>query len=201
MKKNILQVLMTLLCFSVPEVQANENPFYAKALVGANFLQNSTTNGNRTSYEPGYILSGSLGYRWCYGLRTEGEYAFRRNEIQKMHFFGEGTSKHGHFRTSSVMGNLLWDLPLASWGCYCWNIQPFVGAGIGYDYQKLRATNSRIDFDQTWNVFAWQLMVGLSYPIFCNAEATLEYRYHQGGCHFYNHSIGVGFVYNFGLFR
>ena len=177
----------------------DETNFYAKILGGANFLQNTTIEGNKSTYKTGYIIAGSLGYCWRYGLRLEAEYAFRRNAIRKIDFFTEGFSRHGHFQTSSYMANLLWDLPLSSWGCAFWNIQPFIGAGIGYDFQQMHSSNSRIIFNQKWNHFSWQAMAGLTYPIFCNTEITLEYKFHQGGCHFYNHSVGVGLVYKFGL--
>ena len=130
MKKNILLLLMSLLFFMAADAQAQEcvlkkdtccpdgMNFYAKFLGGANFLQNTTTEGNKSTYQTGYIFAGSLGYCWRYGLRLEAEYAFRRNAISKIHFFTEGFSKHGHFQTSSYMANLLWDLPLSSWGAH-----------------------------------------------------------------------------------
>ncbi len=37
----------------------------------------------------------------------------------------------------------------------------------------------------------------LSEPIFCNTEISLEYKFHEGGSHFYNHSVGVGPAYKF----
>jgi opacity protein-like surface antigen len=210
MKKNILPILMSLLFFMAAEAEEwcdedtccmDETQYYAKILGGANFLQNTTLDGNKSTYQPGYITSGSIGYCWCYGLSLEAEYAFRRNAIRKIHFFGEGFSKQGHFHASSYMANLLWDLPLSLWGCAFWNIQPFIGAGIGYDYQQMHSSNSRIIFNQKWNHFSWQLMAGLAYPIYCNTEMTLEYKFHQGGCHFYNHSIGIGLVYKFDFLR
>ena len=114
MKKNILRVLMSLLFFMTADAQAqewydessscsedsscvDEADFYAKILGGANFLQNVSINGNKSTFHTGSIIAGSLGYCWCYGLRLEAEYAFRRNAIRKIHFFGEGFSKHGHF--------------------------------------------------------------------------------------------------------
>ena len=106
------------------------------------------------------------------------------------------TSKPPH-----IMANLLWDLPLCSWGCSFWKIQPFIGAGIGYDYQKMHSSNSRIVFNQKWTRFSWQVMAGFAYPIFRNAEITLEYKFHEGGSHFYNHSVGIGLVYKFGCIR
>ena len=49
--------------------------------------------------------------------------------------------------------------------------------------------------------FSWQAMAGLAFPIFRNTEISLEYKFHEGGSHFYNHTFGVGLVYNFGFSR
>jgi opacity protein-like surface antigen len=132
---------------------------------------------------------------------VEGEYAYRRNAISQIDFYGQGSSKSGRFTTSSCMANLLWDLPLCSWGCKFHNIRPFVGSGIGCDFQKMSAESSRIDFRQTWTHFSWQMMTGLVFPIFRNTELTLEYKFHQGGSHFYNQSVGIGLVYKFGFLK
>lgn len=218
MKKNILLLIMSFLFFMTTGAQAQEwngkdsccyednccvdaTDFYAKILTGVNFLQNTSIDGNKAKYQAGYIIAGSVGYRWCNGLRVEAEYAFRRNDISKIDFIDEGSSKHGHFQTSSYMANVLWDVPLSSWGCEFCNIQPFIGAGIGYDFQQMHSSNSRIIFNQKWNRFSWQLMAGLAYPIFCNTDITVEYKFHQGGCHFYNHTLGFGFVYQFDFLR
>ena len=212
MKKNILLFLMSLIFFMGADAQAQEEcdegsccvertNFYAKILSGVNFLQNTAIEGNKSTYQTGYIIAGSLGYSWNYGLCLEAEYAFRPNAIKKIHFFGEGFSNHGHFQASSYMVNLLWDLPLSSWNCAFWSIQPFIGAGIGYDFQQMHSSNSRVVFKQKWKHFSWQVMAGLAYPIFCNTEITLEYKFHQGGCHFNNNSIGVGLLYKFSFLR
>jgi opacity protein-like surface antigen len=207
---NFLVYLGISLFFMAADAQAQEKcakgscrvdraNFYAKILGGANFLQNSAIDGNRSTYQAGYLAAGSLGYCWrYYGLHLEGEYAFRRNAISKIHFVTEGSSNHGHFQTSSYMANLLWDLPPS---CAFWNIRPFIGAGIGYDFQRMHSSNSRIVFNQKWNRVSWQVMAGLAYPIFRHMEMTLEYKFHQGGSHFYNNSVGVGLVYKFGFLR
>ncbi len=171
--------------------------FYARILGGGNFLRHTSVDGNRADYQTGYVFAGSLGYCWRrYGLRLEGEYAFRRNNIHKMHFYPEGTSREGRFQTSSYMANLLWDFP-----CTFWKIRPFVGAGMGYDFEQMKASSSRIDFRQTWKNFSWQVMAGLAYPIFCNTDLTVEYQFHQGGPHFYNNAIGIGLTYKFGYMK
>lgn len=218
MKKNILLLLKSLIFFLATGAQAQEwglegsscyensycedHPnFYAKIFSGANFLQNTKIARDKSRYQTGYIIAGSLGYCWRSGLRLEAEYAFRRNAIRKTHFFVEGFSRHGHFQTSSYMANILWDLPLALWGCAFCDVQTFIGAGVGYDFQQMHSTNSRIIFNQKWRHFSWQLMAGLSYPIYCNTEINLQYTYHQSGCHFFNNSIGVGLVYKFGCLK
>lgn len=202
-KKNIIQFTMLLLFFIAADAQAQEcceeDPcYYVKIWGGVNFLENTVITENRSAYCSGYIIAGSLGYCWDYGLSFEAEYAFRRNAIKEIHFFVEGYSERGHFQASSYMANLFWDLPLSS---YFENFQPFIGAGIGHDYQKMHSCNSRVVFKQKWNHFAWQLMAGISYPLYCNVDSTLEYKFHQGGCRFYNHSVGVGIIYKFGFFK
>lgn len=215
MKKYFLLPLMSSLFFMAADATAQEgwvgenccnqeaccvdaSNFYARVFGGANFLQSTEISKNKSTYDTGYVVAGSLGYAWRYGLRLEAEYAYRRNDLNKIDFFVEGYSKHGHYQSSSYMGNIIWDLPLCSWGCTIGSLQPYIGAGAGYDFQQMHATNSRFVFDQKWNHFSWQLMAGLAYPIFCNAKISLEYIFHQGGPHFNNHSVGVGLTYNFG---
>lgn len=218
MKKNIL-LLMSLICMAAGAQAGHwcaqdscyyddkdcvdEGNFYVRVLGGPNFLQKSRANRNISTYQTGYMVAGSLGYRFCHGLRLEAEYAYRRNGIEKIHFCcgQDSSSKNGHFQTSSAMANLLWDLPVPSCDCEDIDIRPYVGAGVGYDFQEMDAKNSRIAFNQRWNHFSWQLMAGLACPVFRNTDVILEYKFHQDGCHFNNHSIGVGILYNFSLFR
>lgn len=205
MKKVILFVVTSLLLFTAANSQAqeccDETNFYGKIFGGGNFVQNSTIDGNRSTYQEGYIFAASLGYTWHYGLSLEAEYAFRRNDISKIHLVGQGHAKNGHLEASSVMGNLFFEVPIASWGYQLYSIQPYFGAGIGYDFQKMHASNATVIFNQKWNHFSWQVMAGLAFPIFCNTEITLEYKFHQGGSHFNNNSIGVGLAYKFGFLQ
>ncbi len=178
----------------------NENELYAEISGGANFIQSSTSGGVTTKYKSGYIVSGSLGYSYCYGLRLEAEYAYRRNSLKNIHFFGRTFPIHGHFQSSSYMANLLWDLPLRSWGCNVWQIQPFIGGGVGYDVQQLHANNSGFGYRESKNGFAWQVIAGLGYLIFCNTNISLEYKFHKGSLnHIYNHSFVVGLTYYLAL--
>lgn len=210
MKKNILLLLISFLFFTATHAQDQESRnekhcdvdrtnFYVRFLSGVNFLQSNTTDENKSSFKPGYIIDGLLGYCLPCGLRLEAEYAFRKNGIKKIDFYVEGCSRDGNLKDSSCMANLLWDVPVSSWICALGDIQPFIGAGLGYDFQQMRSWNSRIIFDQKWNSLSWQAMAGLTYPILCNTDMALEYKFHQGASHFYNHYVGIGLVYTFGF--
>lgn len=209
MKKTILIILMSLVFIIPADAQAlkwngvkfcciDTNNSYVKLLSGFNFLQNTSINGNTASYETGYIIAGSWGYCWRYGLILEAEYAFRHNGINEINLVGQGSSSNGHYQASSYMANLLWNVPLCSLGCKLGNPKPFIGAGIGYDHHQIRTSNSLVVFQQYWDHFAWQLMAGLVFPFYCNTELTMEYKFHQGNTHFYNHTFGIGIVYSFG---
>ena len=199
MKKTIQRLITSLLIVSAAGVQAEEccwedsSGIYAKIFSGVNFLQSTSISGNKAKYNTGYIVSGSLGYSLGNGLHLEGEYAYRRNDISKIDFFLQTSSRHGHVQTSSYMANLLWDLPLCSFG----DIQSYIGAGIGYDFTQMHASNCQIVFNQKWRRFSWQLMAGVAYPIYCNTEIILEYKFHQTSCLFNNNAIGIGLIYTF----
>jgi opacity protein-like surface antigen len=174
----------------------NEKKYYLDIFGGANFLQTEKKDGVSPRYRPGYLISGSLGKRYGLGFRLEAEYAYRRNALKRIQFRDQSLSLHGHFQSFSYMINLLWDFPLFD---LC-GIRPFVGAGIGYDKEQVKVDSTKISFSRRRKEFAWQIMAGLGYPIFCNVNLYLEYKVHRG-CfsHIYNHAFGGGLRCNFGF--
>jgi opacity protein-like surface antigen len=191
------KTLLLLLFFLATHGQADSSNFYAKILSGPNFLQTTNTDGNQVKYHTGYIVSGSLGFCWYNGLGVEAEYAFRRNGIRQIDFFVGDSSTTGRLQTSSYMANLLWEIhPLKFW-----KIEPFIGSGAGYDFEQMKSSNSRIVFNQKWHHFSWQLMAGFALQTCRNLDLTLEYKFHQGGSQFNNHTLGVGLIYKFGFLK
>lgn len=181
-----------------PCVGEGPNNYYMEIFGGANFIQSNRRSHVKTSLNAGYTLAASVGYRWCYGIRFEGEYAFRRNEVKSMRFFGRSFSANGHYQSSSYMANMLWDLPLQQWGMTVCGIRPFIGGGIGWDYQILKARRHQTTFRDSKKHFAWQGMAGVTFPFYCHTDLSLEYRYHQGGLtYLHHHTIGLGVTYNF----
>ena len=199
MKKTFLIMMAITLCLSsfIYADHDTYDNFYTKLLGGVNFLQTESNGEIKPSFNPGYVVSGSLGYQWCSGLQVEVEYAFRRNSMRKIHYFGQDFKIPGSFQSSSYMANLLWDFSI--WECFLGSIQPFFGGGIGYDVQQFQASEDGFKTVQNKKGFAWQLMAGLNYPLFSNTEIALEYRFHKGPLHnFFSHAIGVSFTYKFG---
>lgn len=169
------------------------NNMYSELFIGANILQT-----NPKDYETGYDISFALGYRCPYGFRFEGEYAYRRNELEEKHF--HHCKGSGFFQSSSYMANFLWDMPLTSWGLDFCSIFPFGGAGVGYDFQQVHTKhkNHLARSNTISEHFSWQVIAGLSYPITYTANITLEYKYHKGGLdNIYNHSVGIGLLCKF----
>jgi opacity protein-like surface antigen len=194
--------LIFLLPFFFHDVQANVScnrcscnyyPLYGEIYGGINFLQTKTKNDLKPIYDPGYILSGSIGIHECYGLRLEAEFAYRRNSLNKVHFFGRNFRRHGHFEAFSYMGNVLWTIP---WKCV---LQPYLGTGIGYDFQHTLTRGFGLSVRENKKDLAWQVLAGLKYELPC-LDISLEYKFHQGGfSYIYCHSLGLCLTYEFSL--
>lgn len=197
MKKNVL-ILIIIFCLNTlvyaEDIYGNQP--YVKLLGGVDFLQTQSDNEIRPSFNPGYIISGAIGYQWCSGLHVEAEYAFRRNSMRKIHYFGQDFNIRGTFQSSSYMANLLWDFSL--WECSFGAVQPYLGAGIGYDVQQFHAGQDGFRTTQNKKGFAWQLMAGFTSPFFNCSEISLEYRLHKGPLHnILSHVAAISFTYKF----
>lgn len=180
MNKYLLSLLFTLsLCLNanaqvLPEHECcitealpccESHNFYVRGLYGVNVCSYHNIN-------VGYIASASFGYRFNYGIRLEGEYAFRKNSMTKC---------------SSYMINGLYDIPL-NFDCY--ELQPYVGIGLG---RSVRGVH--------WNFYgySWQLIAGFDFPLSSRIDLCAEYKYHRFRSRISNHSVGLGFVYKFGM--
>lgn len=169
--------------------------FYAEIFGGADFIHSTPWNGINIDYKTGYDVSASYGYRLCYGFRMEAEYAFRRDEVKSNRLVGTTARACGHFQSSSYMANLLWNLSLRRWGI-C--LKPFVGGGVGYDAQQIRAKGEGLSIRSNKKGFSWQGIAGISYPFCRNMEISVEYKFHQGPyCELYNQTVGIGLTYTF----
>ncbi len=196
MKKIILTLATLLLsvnayadtvCCEVPCCSSSN--FYVKGTVGPNWLDSRYG----TDYNTGYLLSGAVGYRFCFGARIEGEYAFRNNNF-KFHYY----NLKARMRSSALMVNAIYDIPLSNY-MDTRGITPFVGVGIGGDFYRFSANSYGYNRSVKANRFAWQILAGLDYPLTDCLDATLEYKFNRATkTNLYNNSLGFGVTYKFG---
>lgn len=203
MKKFIL-ALAAVACLALVKTApvAAEQGFYAGAFAGANFLQTNKRHHVDVDFDTGYAVGLIGGYSWCNGLRAEGEITYRYNKLKSVKFFDERFHVKGHLHSWSYMVNGFYDFQIGS----CWNIVPYIGAGIGYSNQELKLGHrgSSSSSDETRrhhgkkNGFAWQVLAGLTYVIDCHWDASLEYIFHRGRANnIYDHSLGLAGRYHF----
>ena len=191
--------------------------FYIGGFGGANFISTSRDCGhNRRSFDTGYVLNASIGYRWCHDVRFEFEYAYRNNKVShKNHNSAcvdcEDTNlsslsgnhrKNKNFIQNAYMFNGFYDINM----CQDWCFKPFVGAGIGYvqgrnahhHFADSSDVTSSSHHNNRRNGFAWQLIAGIAYPICDEIDLSLEYRFFKGRENrLYNNDVGVGLKYYF----
>lgn len=179
---------------SCPDERCN---FYAEIFGGANYIETQTRKNIKFDFDTGFMVAGTYGYRLCYGFRFEIEYAYRRNPLKKIYFYDISHKFSGRYQSNAAMANLVWDIPFNNYFC-TWLFQPFIGGGVGLDYQEIQAKSRRFCCHKKKKQFAWQAVAGIKYPIFCNMNIFAEYRFHKGGFRkFENHTIGGGLTYNF----
>lgn len=196
--------------------------FYAGALGGANWLEGKSEHftydlvqpdqsivsarvKKKIKMETGYVVGGFAGYKFdcnsgCLeNFRVEAELSYRHNKIKHV----EATIKssgativgraplEGHFSSLAVLGNVIYDVN------YFECVTPYLGAGVGFAH-----TDSRIKVDHSSikdrdNSFAWQLIAGVSYPVYCNMDLGVEYRYLNITDFQNNNAVVASLKYNF----
>ena len=166
---------------------------------------------------PGFTAA--IGYGAPDGLRGEIEIGYRSSswdELSNLNLSYQGGSVAsddlsigGDLTTISLMANgiMVFD---ASWG-----VKPYVGAGVGFaqhdaSTDAFTLTNNGDSYpiessssDDT--VFAYQLMLGVAYPLSEKAEARFGYRYFATGeadldgtkADYASHNIDVGILFRF----
>ncbi len=190
MKKFVLlTILFTALLVPSCVKAVDMEGFYVGATGAADFLSISKQHRhygfvrNNNRYDVGFFGAIDLGYRWCNGLHLEAEVAYRYNRQRKNHreYIGNSSfrDRRGHRDVWAAMVNVLYDINM------CWCVEPYVGLGIGYAHVKNDRHNRffgstagrRHRNNNDENAFAWQIIAGVAYPITCNIDIAVEYRF------------------------
>lgn len=124
---------------------------------------------------PGGIVGAEIGYAWT-NWRSEFEFSYRYNKL-------EHRRRHEH--SYSFMVNEYYDF--CAIHCGCFQLRPFLGAGIGYD-----RVHTQQGEESKHSGFSWQLMGGVAYELCDNIELDAEYKFHRAHRRIYDHSLTVG---------
>lgn len=165
----------------------------------ATFSTSLPTSGPaRIEFDTGWAGIATVGYALRGNWRIEAEGGYRHNDIDTIN--GTANSAGGELNTTSLMGNVLYDIPLTE------RMTVSLGAGAGAIHSEF--DDGVIDQDEDIS-FAYQGIAGLSYAISPRTDLTMNYRYlrsdalefqgrHLGHTDFYdtddvqNHTVTIG---------
>jgi len=118
--------------------------------------------------DAGFNVGGVFGYKWAFGLRTEGEISYRQNDADKLF----GSPADGDINAIAFMGNAWYDVHTGT------PLIPYVGGGLGVAYGSadISAFGSKL-VDDSDIVFAWQVGGGIGYEISPGIVISADYRY------------------------
>ena len=129
----------------------------------------------------GFNSNLAVGYGIGNGFRFEIEGDFARSDVRHVSGTPFPTASSGTVRTWGVMANALYDMDIG----FPW-IYPYLGAGAGYQWTKLNhfaAVAARrpvhLGDQRQSGAFAWQAIVGASFPIpnVPGLSLTADYRF------------------------
>ncbi|PWU06583.1 MAG: hypothetical protein C5B43_01545 [Verrucomicrobia bacterium] len=139
-------------------------------------VRKAFTLGNKRTYKNGGGANVSLGYIFNdlyrnWDLRIEGEIVYKRNALSHV-------KKHldavGRTQDIAIMANFITDIPL--WCGFDLNL----GGGLGISFNELRlaSINGFPVFPHLHHeeIFAWQLLSGITYNLFPDVALTAGYR-------------------------
>ena len=169
----VLPLLMLLLSAGV--VHAQE--FYASGYGGLNLALISDVDDSRQgideiSYDPGFVLGGTFGYKFKFQMRLEGDLSYRRNEVDEFEILGRSQSGDGNVTTTAFLVNAFYDFDNSS----RWT--PYLGGGVGLarvEWDDVEASGgARLDDDAYLG--AAQLGGGVAFRVTDNVDLTADYR-------------------------
>ncbi len=178
--KSLRSMGLIVACFALaaPFSAQAETPagWYAAGQIGGSVQTDSDASlsgvTNLVEYKGGWGLSGSGGYAWGNGFRTEGELSYRRSSVDKVKGTGAGTADGG-LHNVALMANLFYDFDTGT------RFAPYVGFGIGgavVSPDDLKTINGAT-FDDERIAFAYQGIAGLAVAMDENWSLTADYRY------------------------
>jgi len=177
MKKILLSIAaVTMIAVPMNSFSA-EDSVYIKGNIGLGMaldsdIDNMPNNAGtaKMTLDSGFLATAAVGYDFTGPFRVEGEYGWQKNDLDQLSFNNQfGNFQEGDLTTQSLMVNAYYDLATSS----PWS--PFVGAGIGW--AKVDLDTPALPLGDNDDVFAYQLMAGVSYAIDDQWSIDGQYRF------------------------
>ncbi|MEQ1754411.1 MAG: OmpA family protein [Micropepsaceae bacterium] len=160
----------------VPMANADPNTgWYIGVEGGANRVNDNSATFSTTlptsgpaqlTFDDGWAALATAGYAFPGHWRLEGELGYRHNNVKSIS--GAVNSTRGELDTASLMGNVLYDIPVTQ------RLTASIGAGAGVVHEEF--DDGTLDQDEEVK-FAYQGIAGLNYSLSAGTELTLNYRY------------------------
>ncbi len=144
---------------------------YVGAGAGINLFHDTTSRGFRIHDEDiGAVGLGSLGFGFGNGLRAEVEGNYRESEIDRITGPTGRVGSSGYLRQYGVMGNVLFDFDLSSFGIRPDGFMPYIGGGAGYVWTdiknaRLNVRGSGFRLDDSDGNLAYQAILGAAWGL------------------------------------
>jgi opacity protein-like surface antigen len=142
---------------------AQAQNWYASGLGGANYTLDGSINNERSDFDLGYAVGGSLGYKLTKALWVEGEISYRKNGIDQIGAAPSGAD----FVSWAFMANALYQFDIN------YSLKPHVGGGVGIVRGTLDFGNVRYDDEEV----GVQFIVGVDYNLSPGLAIVVDYRY------------------------
>jgi len=178
--------------------------FYFGGLGGVNFQESSKQTvlsfyeeplEVKASWNPGYLVGGLLGYRFCNGWQLETEVSYRNNTIHQFYVNGEGVDISGYNSSISFLLNSYYNFFSVS------KFTPYIGLGTGYSIGRYKVAGdvSGVNFTVEGKDYGlpFQAIGGISYLMQWNTELAIEYRFFWLHSDFNDHSVALNLKYFF----
>ena len=126
------------------------------------------------SFDPGVAVSGAVGFEWRSGLRAEGEFSYRGNDVDDISIGGVSVPVEADIDAFGFMANVFYTFSTGT------AVSPFVGGGIGVAVLGLdveSVAGVALPFDETDTVFAYQIGGGLAYAVNTHVTMDMSYKY------------------------
>ena len=182
--KKALAICLSILfvCCLAPSAEAAEKDQGLYLSIGAGYSMPTTQNDQYNwalKLNNGPVAKGSVGYSFkassVLNLRTEFEISYRRYAVESASRGSTISDLEGNVSYLSGMVNGLCDFKTGS------GFTPFIGIGLGMSQvtwsEVVEKGNPTNGFDDSSNVFAYQVMGGVGYALTDSLTLDFEYRY------------------------